>query len=380
MSDKDAGLSPQDILAELEPYRGRKGAYKRELGDRGLLLLHALCDGSIKGAMEFLGYARSRSVPVLIANNWARLGLSVKQRDSTVEIAEPWLRFQGGETTEDLHHRYLKATSGADRAYEAKDTDGNLIPWKLPADAIFARLILVADLHTGVRSMDYPLWIETRDRIAADKYCRWLGLGDYFDLAQSGKHTESDPDILTYNQAHELLVHTMKPIASQCIGLHTGNHDRRVARAAQLDFDPIQHLCRELTVPYLGYDGFVRHHLQAGKRKRSYTGYVHHGRGGGRKRGYTLGVLSEFAENHEADYYAMGHLHEETIATQSARRVAENGTVETASVLLIAVSSFQRLLSGTYAANTNRRPAELGASIIHLHLDDRKVVAEGKDE
>ena len=380
MSDKDAGLSPQDILAELEPYRGRKGAYKRELGDRGSLLLHALCDGSLKRAVEFCGYRPSRSVPEAIKNDWQRLGLSVKKADSNSEIAEPWLRFQGGETTEDLHHRYLKATSGGDRAYEAKDADGKLIPWKLPADAIFARLILVADLHFGPRSMDYPRWIATRDRIAADKHCRWLGLGDYYNLAHSGKHTESDPEILTYDQSHDLLLYTMKPIASQCVGLHAGNHDRRVARAAQLNFDPIQRLCGELSVPYLGYDGFVRHHLQAGKRKRSYTGYVHHGRGGGRKRGYALGVLSEFAENHEADYYAMGHLHEETIATQSARRVAENGTVETASVLLIAVSSFQRLLSGTYAANTNRRPAELGASIIHLHLDDRKVVAEGKDE
>ena len=372
MSDKDAGLSPQDILAELEPYRGRKGAYKRELGDRGLLLLHALCDGSLQGAMEFLGYAQSRSVPEAIKNNWARLGLSVKQRDSSPAMPEPWLRFQGGESTEELHKRYLKATSGADRAYEYS--------WELPRGRKFARLVLVADTHLGPRSMDYPLWVQTCEDIACDKHCRWLGLGDYFNLSHSGKHTESDPEILTFEQCFELALHTMRPIAPQCIGVHSGNHDRRVARQAQLDFDPVQALARELHVPYLGYDGFVRYTLTAGKRARSYTGYHHHGLGGGKKRGYTLNKLAEFAETHRADYYAMGHLHEETIASQSAHRLDKDGRVELGTVLLVAVSSYQRVLSGTHAANVNVRPAELGASIIHLHLGEPKVVAEGKDE
>lgn len=353
-------MTRDEALALLEPYRGRKGAY-REVGEVGIRALHVLANGSPSSAQEFLGY-RSKAQ---VLRDWRRCGLDSHKRDWS-DPTGGWRRFDNEPSIDDLRARLLNATAGAERALP--------VSWTVPRGTEYARLICVSDLHYGERAQDYARWLALRDWIADNPDVRWLFHGDLFDLACTiSPGCSMTRQALSFEEARRVALADLEPISSQCLALLTGNHDLRVARGLQIDFDPVRDVAERLGIPHLGYEGFVRYEVRDGKRAQEYTGYHHHGFGGGQTWGAFFNKLQRLADRNGAHFVVMGHSHQRAAVTTTQRQVAEDGHVEVVDRPMVGAGSF--LKHEGYAAEQGLAPSVLGAATVHLYLDRHAVHA-----
>ena len=273
-----------------------------------------------------------------------------------------------GLTVDEMRQQYLVDTRGPDEAIEYR--------WKLAEGAEYAELVTVADLHYGHQAMDYPRWLKLRDWIGENPDVRWIFLGDLFDLA-----TIHSPGIsmleqgLTFEQALDLAMADIEPIAGQCIALMTGNHDRRIARGLQIDFDPVRQVAKALNIDYLGYEGFVKYLVSAGKQRQIYIGYHHHGTGSGQTWGSFFNSLERLANSNKADFVVVGHRHQRAAVQKTQRDVAVNNEIRIVDVPMVGAGSFLKHESGSYSVEKGYAPSVLGAATIHLYLDRHSVHA-----
>jgi len=355
-------MTPQEALEALRPFAGQKGRFREVLGDHGVLMAHLAFDGSPTSAAEFFGYVSSSQMK----KDFARVGLAARKRDWT-DPTSGWHRFSNEATTDDLRARLLNATGGVERALP--------VPWTVPRDTEYARLICVSDLHYGERAQDYARWLALRDWIVANPDVRWLFHGDLFDLAcvQSPGRSMTR-QALSFEEARRVALADLQPIASQCIALLTGNHDLRVARGLQIEFDPVRDIAERLGVPHLGYEGFVRYEVgDGGKRAQSYVGYHHHGFGGGQTLSAFILKLQRLADRNDAHFVVMGHSHQLASVTTTHRQVAPGGQMEVVDRPLVGAGSF--LKHEGYPAEQGYAPSVLGAATVHLYLDRHSVHA-----
>lgn len=358
----------QGLLGE---YRGTKGKYKKDLGDDGVRALWVLCEGSPSSAMEFLGY--SPDTESYLSRVFKSVGLEPIQRD---RYSNEWARYPNQhQTIDDIRARYLYATQGPETAYQ--------YDWHVPNavadDPGYVTLVTVSDLHYGHAAMDYQRWLKLRNWIGDNPHVRWIFLGDLFDQATSMSPGRSALEQeLTYDEACNLALADLKPIAGQCIGLHRGNHDERIASALKIDYDPIKEIARQINVPYLGYESYVRYTIKTykprkGKRRtnvaQEYIGYHHHGVGGGQTWGSFFNTMERLEKNNEADFIVMGHRHQRAAVTKTRRTVARNNSIVIDDVQLVGAGCFLKHESKSYAAAHGYAPSVLGAATLHLYLD-----------
>ena len=356
-------MTPDEALDLLEPYRGRKGHYLRDLGEAGARALWLISEGSPTTGGEFCGYAEPR--PVAMA--FAKYDLPILKRDCA-DAQAGWVRRDNEPTLEDLRARYLTTTCGHDRALE--------YDWALPRDTEYARLVCVADLHYGEAAMDYERWLALRDWIGENADVRWAFHGDLFDLATVHSPGRSmTRQAINFRDARKLARADIAPIADQCILLLTGNHDQRVARGLQIEFDPVEDLAEDLGIPHLGYEGFVRYRLQSGKHAQQYDGYHHHGAGAGSTWGSFFNTMERLGNRNEADFVVMGHRHQRAAVTTTKRQIAIDNRIEVIDVPLVGAGSFLKHEGGTYAAEKGLAPSVLGSATVHLYLDRHSVHA-----
>jgi len=366
-TSEDEAARAYEALQELEPYRGKKGKLKRELGDRGGLLLHLLAEGSPTTAAEFLGYHGGSKRD--IGKWWQKLGLPIVKRDCSTAVA-PWQRFAGEPTVDEIRARYLNATGGADRALTYN--------WVVPNSTEYARLVCVADLHYGEAAMDYERWLKLRDWIGENPDVRWLFHGDLYDLATTQSPGRSMlRQAINFKEARQLAEADIEPIADQCVAFLTGNHDIRVARAVQVEYDPVQDLAEKLGIPFLGYARFVRYRLETanGKRRQEYIGYHHHGVGSGQTWGSFFNSLQRLADRNTADFVVMGHRHQRAAVTTTKREVAVDGHIEIVDEPLVGAGCFLKHEGGTYSVEKGYAPSVLGVATVHMYLDRHSVHA-----
>ena len=178
---------------------------------------------------------------------------------------------------------------------------------------------------------------------------------------------------LDFKQSRKLAKADIAPIADQCFFLLTGNHDQRVARGLQIEFDPVEDLAEELGIPHLGYEGFVAYRISDGNHEQEYAGYHHHGTGTGQTWGSFFNTLERLATRNEADFVVMGHRHQRAAVTTTQRQIAQDSRIEVADVPLVGAGSF--LKHSGYAAEKGYAPSVLGAATVHLYLDRHSVHA-----
>lgn len=355
--------SPEEALALLEPFRGQQGRFREELGKLGIRALWVLSDGSPTTGAEFLGYKSFSPV----SKDFAELGLPTRKRN-WADPTDGWQRFDNEPSTDDIRAQYLNATGGTERALE--------VYWRVPKDTEYARLVCVADLHYGEASMDYQRWLDLRDWIAEHDDVRWAFHGDLFDLATVNSPGRSmTRQALNFRDARKLAREDMAPIADRCLFMLTGNHDQRVARGLQIEFDPVEDIAEDLEVPYLGYEGFVRYRVDDGEREHEYNGYHHHGAGAGQTWGSFFNTLERLANRNDSDFVVMGHRHQRAAVTTTKRKIAVDNRIEVADVPLVGAGSFLKHEGGTYAAEKGYAPSVLGSATVHLYLDRHSVHA-----
>jgi hypothetical protein len=355
--------SAAEALAMLEPYRGRKGAYRDALGDEGKRALWVLAEGSPTSAQEFLGYVSSAQV----RRDFESVALDNVRRDWSDPTAG-WTRFDNAPTVDDLRAQYLNMTGGTERALD--------VYWRVPKGTEYARLVCVSDLHYGERSMDYQRWLDLRDWIGANPDVRWAFHGDLFDLATVGSPGRSmTRQALNFSQCRKLAREDIAPIADQCLFLLTGNHDQRVARGLQIEFDPVEDIAEDLGIHHLGYEGFVHYRITDGAHEREYDGYHHHGMGSGQTWGSFFNSMERLANRNEADVIVMGHRHQRAAVTTTKRQIAVDNNIEVVDVPLVGAGSFLKHEGGGYAAEKGLAPSVLGSATVHFYLDRHSVHA-----
>ena len=354
----------------LAPYRGLKGRYREELGaEEGNRLLHTLCGGSPRGATEFLGYAPSSYSN--ITRYWQALDLPINRRDwsnpvdgwstAAIEAIE-----DANQDLDDLEARYLKATSVVERAHEVR--------WTVDPGTEYTHMICVSDLHYGTRAMDLGRWLKLRDWIGEHPDVRWLFHGDLFDLACSTAPGRAMTEqFCSFEDARRLAEKHILPIASQCAGMLSGNHDQRVAKALQIDFDPVRETCKILRIKYLGYENWVRWSITDGKHKRQYDTYHHHGFGGGRMAGSKANKNIRMAYENHSDAVVMGHTHDLFSMQANSTVIDEEGYKRVVEVPAVNAGSFHKHLG--YVREAGYAPSSLGAATLHMYLDRHSVHA-----
>ena len=347
---------------DISAYRGKKGLLHKVLGDEGLVALHEKSLGSPTLASEFLGYG---GVPGSLKRHWARLGLENRLAGSRLNV-DPLLARERLKTTSDVREMYLNVTMAADEA--------PMYEWEVGRDTEWAQLLFTGDWQYGSPEMDYRRFLALVGWIAEHPDVRWIGMGDYWNLVTSQSPGLTYREALTYDQATDLLREDIAPIMGQCIMLHRGNHDERIMKGLQIEFDPVKRWAEECGVLYGGYSGFVNIVVGDGRKKTTqhYTGFQHHGFGGGATLGAVLNAMERLATQNEADWVAMGHRHQR-LAVESSKSRVVGDRVEVVGIPLICTGSFERHLKEGYASKKGLRPSVLGAATAQLYLDRHSV-------
>ena len=366
--EEQLGLTLATAEELLAPYWGSVGRYLQELGTIGEYALWLCANASVSTAAEGMGYASASG----LSERWKAQGLPVARRSMNPDpFGNADERFEGGLDADALLDYYTRATGVRENAL---DYTG---PKAVVVDGEWLTISLIADTHLGPRSCDLRRLRAWIDWMQTAPDTRWAHLGDWEGLGKAGPSTASDPEILSWEQVQVVKRRLFSGIAPRNLWCLTGNHDRRVAKIVGIDYDPVQAFCKELRMAYAGYERFVRIEVTDGKdTSQEYGIYVHHGKGGGRSEGYALKQAAEFARANRADAVAIGHLHREEIGTIGQRVIAADGGIMPEYCRLLAVSSFQRHIGGTYSANIGTGPRPLGATNIRLHLHDHRITID----
>jgi len=223
-----------------------------------------------------------------------------------------------------------------------------------------------------------------------------LGHGDYAECI-----TKNDPRFNIRNLAdwvekdnivesqREKVVSLFKDCAKEkkIIGLLSGNHEEEIHM--RHDNDIVRNICKDLNVPYGGYQCFVllrfiRSGVEGGE---VFTWHAWHGAGSAQTEGARLMRLMRLVNDIEADLYSMGHLHG-AISTYTPDRLKYNPrTHKIESVKVIATlsgswlkgfmqSTEERPLNPHYGERKGYKPSRLGCPIIHIRPYHRQIWLE----
>lgn len=133
-----------------------------------------------------------------------------------------------------------------------------------------------------------------------------LGMGDFLECATRDSIGAGVYEQTGHPQEQmEEMIEWLRPISEsgRLIGLLTGNHEERIYKAT--GFEPVQLMCKELRVPYLGSACYLL--LRVGSK--TYKVYAVHGRSGARLPQTKLLACRRLADIATAQLYLMGHMH-----------------------------------------------------------------------
>lgn len=359
----------------MEPYRGKRGLLKKDLGPDGVRMLHAHpeVNGSPTAAAEFLGYEQSSAAN--FSKEFTMLGLPSNKRDWALHEQEVRNGFLGGLTTQEKLAAYLQETARPEMA--------PVFDWTLPQGTEYGRLIPLSDVHWGAHETDATRFCRLVEWIADNPDVRWVGLGDW--LNTSTKNSVSSPDLLPYEVAFETLAEVIKPIAKQGLMLLDGNHEGRIAKELKLRISPMREFAKEVGIPhYGGMSEFLRVRLKCGKHVQEYDGFCHHGFGGAATPGGKINYLFRQFSSLTCDFLCMGHTHsltaQEQIRVGLSRNIVQCGGRDYVAVgaqdyPLVFAGSFLKHQRGSYARDKGLSPASLGAATLHLYTREHDVHA-----
>ena len=210
------------------------------------------------------------------------------------------------------------------------------------------RLFPLGDVHLGNRACDEKLFRAAVQRIAADDNAFWVGLGDYCDFINlSDPRFDSEsldswvrmrhlPD-LAGAQAERFL-DIVEPIASKCLGLVEGNHERAIQKYYERSiysdivtgikerggFDADHQLA-------FGYSGWLMLHFYRDPVKeakgRCIKISLHHGFVGGKLAGAKALNMQRWLWSHECDLAIFGHSHNTMAQVEAVESVRGNKVV-----------------------------------------------------
>jgi len=243
------------------------------------------------------------------------------------------------------------------------------------------------DIHFGAIECSENDIARHVDKCLKDPVGYIIGKGDYADCI-----TKNDPRFDTRNLAdwvtkdnivesqREKIDNLFKPVAQEqkLIVLLTGNHEEEIH--LRHDNDLVRNVCKDLNVPYGGYQCFVVLKFeQKGNEGHHDTFIWHawHGDGAAQSEGGRVMRLMRLVNDIEADVYTMGHIHG-AISTYTPDRLRYNyrsHKIESVKVIAALSGSWikgfmqstqKRPLNPYYGEKKGYKPARIGAPIITI--------------
>lgn len=213
-----------------------------------------------------------------------------------------------------------------------------------------------------------------------------IGQGDYtecitkndprFDIRNLADWVEKDNIVESQRQrVNEIFKKASEE--KRIIGLLTGNHEEEIHM--RHDNDIIRNLCKDLNVPYGGYQCYVV--LKFLKKGRgnfdTYIWHAWHGAGAAQTEGARLMRLMRLVNDIEADIYTMGHIHG-AISTYTPDRLCYNvrtHKIESTKVVATLSGSWvkgfmqsteERPLNPHYGEKKGYKPSRIGSPVIKI--------------
>lgn len=351
----------------IEQYAGKKRAGERALGDKFWLLLHAKFEGHCKAASEWLGFKSHDSV----SNAWIRLGVAALGKEQPRKSERVGNRYQlnAGSTIDDLEATYLAITGAKEYAL--------IVDWEVAKDCEEAKLIPIFDLHCGSAACDWERFVRLTEWIKDNPDVRWFGGGDMFELCTKSSPGNRYDEALDLTDSLQLLKKRLAPIAHQGAFSLVGNHDSRLLRSEDTNWNPVQELCSDLDIPFKGMSTHVVYNIKrAGEKKpaQSYTHFAHHGAGCASTVGAAYGRLQKFMDLTTAELITVGHVHQSG-SSQTLRQSPGNGVVPIGRERQLGVLCPSFLQYVGYPSVKGLRLSPLGVITIEFGIDSHSIHA-----
>lgn len=196
----------------------------------------------------------------------------------------------------------------------------------------------LGDIHLGAAACDEKSFQREVDDIKEDENAYWVGLGDFCDFINMKDprfNVSSLADWVITKRGLSDVAKTQKerfigiiaPIASKCLGVVMGNHEKSIAKHYERDiyseivteikqlggFEPDKKLG-------IGYYGWLKLLFYMKKDKQAVstiTINLHHGFVGGKLAGAKALNMQRWLWSHDADIVIFGHSHNEGSQTEA---------------------------------------------------------------
>lgn len=211
------------------------------------------------------------------------------------------------------------------------------------------RIIPIGDIHLGASACDEARLKRVISRIATEDNTYWAGKGDFcdfinrsdkrFDITTLAKWLITSKNLTDISGAQSRrFIDYVAPIASKCLYLEEGNHERSIYRHYERSVysEIVAGVKRSAgwNDDYklaLGYEGFLVLTFYGSDKKEAavtITIYSHHGYGGGKKEGSKANNLQETLWTVNADIVLFGHSHNTQTQVQEVIEVRGSKVIE----------------------------------------------------
>lgn len=227
-------------------------------------------------------------------------------------------------------------------------------------------IIPFGDVHFGHKTVDKELLKEQLYYMYDKPNLYVLGMGDLIEASTvssvGGGIFEQEEFV---QQQYEDMADMLKPLKKKIIGLHAGNHEKRIYKHSGLDVTKL--LCRELDCKYLG--DATLHYWKLGKQQ--YSAFSFHGTSGARTVGGKLNAIRRVGSTYDVDMVLMGHVHDLMHTTEDLYTVLGNNPVVKRKHYIITGSYLG--FWGSYAQSKGYNPGQLGSPKIKLKKSEKSI-------
>jgi hypothetical protein len=262
------------------------------------------------------------------------------------------------------------------------------IPYKRPDEF---HLYCFGDIHCGTKHCAEAEVDKLIARIKADPKAMWIDMGDKGEFITPGDprwdvgaladwlRKDEDEDNIPELQT-EWYADKFEPIAPKSVGLLEGNHEDAIRTHSHVDVH--KNICKRLGVDSLGYSCFVKFKFVRGDSERhEWTGFFTHGSGSAITRGSKMNRLQRMMDSFDADFYAMGHMHDVIttpkpyITVDDANKVKEK--VRWGAVTGCFFTAYTQGVRASYAEKKGYPPTQIGGVVFTIIPDKNIIKLEG---
>ena len=227
-------------------------------------------------------------------------------------------------------------------------------------------LVGFGDLHIGSPNFDRKKAHKVRDWILGTG-ALWFGMGDLIDNGtKDGPGASWLENTMSPNEQGEYVTELLKPIAGQCIGMVTGNHEERTYKAT--GWDPTNTIAHNLDVPYFQHELYAKIALE---RENTYTLYACHSTSAPKTNGLALNYVERDWRWAHFDILAKAHCHSMGFDAVPYVEVEKKGEVVRDCYRYTLLTGHYLTKPNSYNAKSARPPKPTGTIALWLDMKSR---------